>query len=133
MCLFQIVGCIVTMGVAIFIFALAFSDDIRNDLSSINEHGRAVTNQLKFAKQLCVFTQYHSESKQLNYFLFTKATSTFASSFNLLFLHDSRVIGKKISIVFQPLFIVIFVWSIITICSGMLVVQLAFVEYLFMN
>lgn len=79
MCLFQIVSCIVTLGIGAFIFAIAICDDIKSDLNSTEQFTIARRNRFKIAKQLSNFVQYHSESKQL---ILLSKNSTIAGLFS---------------------------------------------------
>lgn len=65
-CLFLAVSCIVTLGVGGFIFGLAISKDIINDLSSIKEN----ENTEEIRKDLIEFIKYHSEMRKFVSFHF---------------------------------------------------------------
>lgn len=121
-CLFLVISCILTLGIGLFIFGLAFCDDIENDLNSIKEK----ENRSKTVKQLSEFIRYHSESLQLIVFCFFFNLSF---EFYLYSYTSFRLINSDFSTIFQPIFLVLFLWSTITICSGMLVIQSELVEY----
>lgn len=126
-CLFLAVSCIVTLGIGVFIFGLIMCDDIKNDLSSIRKCGYAADDKANTTKQFIQFIKYHSESRKLVSFSnFPKGS--FLIRFFLVLRFLSRLIGL-FSNILQPIFIVVLLWSTITICSGMLVIQSELVKY----
>lgn len=103
MCLFKITAACMTVGFGTFLLTISMTSDIKNDLISINKKAKTKKKRASALKQLTELIQYHSHAKQL---------------------------ANDFSNVFQPIFMVLFTWSVLTICTSMLLIQIDIVKEL---
>lgn len=68
--------------IGVFFIAIALTNDIKNDLNSINENAKMEDNRLEMMmKQLCKFIEFHSTLKQFSDLV---AMILFPSSYNYI-------------------------------------------------
>lgn len=128
-CMFLNISCFASLGIGAYMFAIAGCKDSRGDICQMNARKVskiAAKYQAKIMKQLSRFVLYHSQVKQLSicallllFGLTDNCNRRCIVSFRLF--HD-------FSDVFQPLFVVVFSWSMLTICSALLIIQTEIVE-----
>lgn len=63
---YTFVACEATFEGGLFAFTLSFTEDIRNDVKSLNENAKSQTNRFQTLKQISDFVQYHSTFKRLS-------------------------------------------------------------------
>lgn len=103
MCLCTITAVCIAVGFGTFLLTISMTKDIKDDLILINKIAKIKKNRTPALKQLTELIRYHSKAKQL--------------------AHD-------FSDVFQPIFMVLFTWSILTMCTSMLLIQIDIVSEL---
>lgn len=66
--LFNLLGFCITLEIGAFMFMLAATEDIQQNLHSINEYTGSKRRHQQLSKQLINFIDYHSTMKQLSKF-----------------------------------------------------------------
>lgn len=116
-------ACALILGAAAFLYAIAASKCIKANLFSIAQCTRNKTNQ-NILDRFIEFIQFHSCVTQLS----LKSQSTFYHvGFNWPVQCFCRSIGN-FSDIYQRVFAIVFMWSMVTICSALLVLQLLLVQ-----
>lgn len=108
------------------LYIVALTEDIKRHLRDVNEAIKAGATLADINRQIADYIQYHADSKQLmeNVACSSPRTSlfTFWNSFSFICSIMDYFVGFL-----QPMFIVVFLWSTITICGVMLMIQIEIV------
>lgn len=81
---------------------IAFANDIETEFNNLNQQLRSERNDMKFKKKVCELIEFHSVARQ------------FAGDFTKAF---------------QWIYAFYFVWTTVTICCNLLMLQVIFVAY----
>lgn len=102
---------------------ISFGEDIEIELSTLNDAATKYSSKIKI--NLVNIIQFHSKAKQLssNSIFFLKQLCHNFSFEKCRFVFDFLDINEVIILIY-------FLWSISTICSTLLVIQMEIVEYL---
>lgn len=111
-----------SFGIAVFLYIATITEDVKFCLKSINKKAKRKKNQAHTFEQLKDFIQLHSVAKQLSKICLT------STKFVTVLFHKYRLV-RDFSTIYQPIFMFTFTWSLITICSAMLMLQLELVQY----
>ena len=128
----SIVTCTMSYGIGASGIALTLAKDMKGFLHSINVNVRNDGKREHILKRFIGFIQTHAANKGLSTFD-VKAFEFFKNSFQNIQYFFSCVCfraGRIFSDIYQPLFAVLFAWSLGTICGSMLMIQMEIVEYL---
>lgn len=115
--LFYFISCLTTLKIGTLLYTITITEDIKRSVHSINTNGRLKKNVQIFT-ELTNFVQFHLEARQLStaqevksiiYDKFTKFPF-----FRLVY---------DLSDIFQPLYVVMFSWSISEISGSLLLIQ----------
>lgn len=129
--LLYLISCILSLAIGSYIFAIASTKEIRRNIRDFNKVVMVNDEQTKPDKrsylisQFSVFIHAHSTVKQLSIHCKWDLPQRTIINWDIKFI--SRV-ATDFSNVFQPIFMVLFSWSIIAICSLMLLIQIEIVE-----
>lgn len=123
-CFFIYVSSITSFGIGLFWFSVALSKDMKYSLNSVKPKKKTKDMELEILKKLSKFIRIHNLSKQLseinlNIQRLPKNYETF--------LNHRKIEG--FSVLMQPLFMVLFTWSILSICFSMLMFRMHLVRY----
>lgn len=108
-----------------YLWLLSMAEDIKCDMESINQNARFKRSRLDVTKQFSGLVQYHAKIVQLS--LFQNRVSTPLGNNENAF--SSRV-AKDISNLAEFIYSLLFTWSLFSICSSMMLLQMEIVEYL---
>lgn len=109
------------------VIMIAFSDDIKAQLSVLNEINGLNKNEAQIGtKQFFEIVEFHSNAKQLrkSQFLFLFAINEYSRHLYSIF----RLINDFTAI-FSFMYFGYFAWTILTICDTLLILQVELVEY----
>lgn len=123
--LFFFVSCCVSLGIGIYMVVTSLTEDIKIILNSINENAKFKRNRLKLSKEIYNALEFHATAMRLN-----KCVDNFIIPFkcDIIILFDFRLV-RDTSAVAQPIFMILFSWSCITICGGFLIITMGLVSY----
>lgn len=119
---------VVSVGIAGYLFSVAVIKDIKCILQAIDENSKTKARSKQIYKQFCELIDLHSTIKQLSHvhFVCVCVLKLFINFFFVFFRALSCF-----SDVYQPIFIFLFLRSLLTLCCAMLVIQMELVEYNF--
>lgn len=128
--IFLYVGSITSLGIGAFLFLISGCRDVMCNLTSINKMAKSKRHHLKCLKHISAFIRLHSDMKQLcdcnlNKFYFQ---NSFINGNRNFFYCCFRLV-RDFSKFWQPIFLTLFAWSLISICGTMLMIQIEIVQY----
>lgn len=125
---------ITASGVALYLYAMTITEDIKISLNAINEDAKKNKTRLQAFKRLKDFIQLHSFAKQLSKswwnFIFILYLSIESIEFNFLFFSCSLSLIHDYSNIYQLIHMIIFAYSLAAICASMLLFQIELVQYI---
>lgn len=117
-------------GIGVYMYTTVFVKDIKNNLNTMNEMAQSKKQRSQLSNQLADTFRTHSNGKELSILLvfwvkdstctWPILTSLNFFVLNLFFLFRLMQYGSDIA---QPIFMVLFLWSVITICGAMLILN----------
>lgn len=124
--------CIIAFAVGSYHFTMAMNKCIKMSLFGINQHSNAEVDRPILLGQLDELIELHSSAKQLSEMRFKINLSLewhtqnkdISSSFIFRFISDFTNL-------FEIFITTLFVWSLVTICGALLMIQYQFVIYCF--
>lgn len=117
------VAILVAIAINSYFIVVAVAQNLRDDLESIGENAKNISDRTKMIKHISNFTRFHSYSKQLSDFcVYSLHIETNPKIFFMYF----RLIDDFVGI-FQPVFMVEFTWCLATISGTMLMFQVEIV------
>lgn len=126
--LYMIGAAIVSFEIGCYLVEMEFIADIKNEVNSFNEIAKSEKNKSKTLTQLSVLIQFHTHVKQLSIFILSSLSNCVSPNCLSAFFYFLRLFFD-VSNVTEPMLTVLFSWSIITICSAMLIGQMIIVQY----
>lgn len=122
---FSVLSSLATLGIGAFLFAVLATKDIIQSMKSIDKSAMSEKRQSKTFKRFSDFILIHSTVKQFSNYAFK-----WKNQFSYLIKTNWLLrLFMDFSDIFQPLFMAIFSWSLITICITMLMFQTEMVRY----
>lgn len=117
--LFYFVSCLISLKIGTLLFSIAITKDIKRSLHSINKMAKSNNKHAQIFIELTNFVEFHLKAKQLSiaYKAKFKINNNFTQFSSFRLVHG-------LSELFQPLYIVLFSWSISEISGSMLLIQL---------
>lgn len=123
---FLFVACMTCIGVESYIFAVSVTEDIKSLLKCMNRFSKPKKHQSKIKQQLFVYIRTHSTVKQLSDNCESIIPIIFEYHPKSKFPH--RLI-EDFTRLFQPMLTLLVIWSLITMCGTMLMVQAEIVRH----
>lgn len=106
-----------------YLWLLSMTEDIKCDLESINRNSKFTKSRLQIVRQFSELVHFHAKMIQL---------STFGSS-SLKKMNKHKIsisrLAKDISKLTEFVYSLLFAWSLLSICSSMMLLQMKIVEY----
>lgn len=118
---FILMACTLVISFGTFLFLIMTSKIIKRSLRSINKSAKQKHNRTSTLKELSQFIEFHSIVKQLS-----RLTSMFLKLFIIWSIFCSLV--DDFSIFIQPILITLFLWSLVTLCNALLMIQIQMVH-----
>lgn len=112
---------------------LSFAKDIKSNWNSAEEMSSSKGSPQKFKQQIYKCIQIHSTAKELRWIRTKFMMCYFSCSFNLThfcFVHLIFRFVSEFSSIYEFTITVYFVWSLLTICGTLLLVQIELVAFL---
>lgn len=120
---FYFVACSSTIAIAVYLFTMDATNDIIENLQSINEAAKSEENLSNAMIQIAEFIEYHSILKQLSQHVLRHIDTTVHSwcSFWKFYSHRSMNVISK---VFQPKSVILLSFSVVLLGCTMLTIQI---------
>lgn len=124
---FSVIVCLVSVGIGFFSVVVLLARELRHTVKAMNNNAKSKDKRNQVIKQLPDFIQTYSTSHQLSIKLsaICHCHNIFISIPNSLFY---RVINNYLEL-YQPVYIVLYIFSIAAIGVAMLIVQMELVQY----
>lgn len=123
------VACAVSTGIGIYLWASTFTLDIKNHIRIVNDIvnlGNSDDNHLRLSKQLYETIEFFTVVKQLSGIKnIYKSVNFWLANKWIKFINRLLRNGSKLV---QSIFPILFTWSLITICGGMLLISIETVK-----
>lgn len=119
-------ACLVALGFGSFLIAMASSRCLKGCLYSISQNTKPKANLKRVLGHFIEFIELHTHVKQLseyNLWHILSNTQYMADSFT-----NFRLV-RQFSYIFQPMLAALFLWSLVTICGALLIMQIELVEH----
>lgn len=125
---FAIAAPLLSVPIASYLYGIALNKIIKGSLFAINRSIRAEkTDQFSFLKQIVEFIDVHSSANQLSESIID--CSFVLNIFDFFVYLFFRLISS-FSGLFQNFITIHFVWSLVTICGAMLMIQILSVQFI---
>lgn len=116
---FYFVACSSTIAIAVYLFTMDATNDIIENLQSINEAAKSEENLSNAMIQIAEFIEYHSILKQLSQHVL-RHINTWCSFWKFYSHRSMNVISK----VFQPKSVILLSFSVVLLGCTMLTIQI---------
>lgn len=127
---FTFIFCHFSFAIACGLFLIAIiTKNVKNNLKSIDESAGADRNRSETVKLIADFIETHSFLKQLSVFCVCAISFHASRIQNEPRLQFYRV-TDDFSNIFQITLVVLFMWSLVTISSAMLLIQMQIVQFI---
>lgn len=116
--------CVIALAIGFYLYLIAMQKCIKQNLAAIERHIQSKTEQKFIRNQLIEYIQFDSKVKRW-------AHSKIFIKFNMnAFLYCCNYLRliNDFSDVFQHFITIVFIWSLVTICGALLMVQLTLVQ-----
>lgn len=124
---FFVMASTTTIGIGTYLFLLAPIKDIKATVFSIDKKDKSKKTRIENVQQLCEFVEFHADTKQLSSLRSFEILTRFkCERFKIPFSFIFRL-ASEFSDMFQPILFSIFTCSYASICTTMLMLQLAIV------
>lgn len=121
-----IVSIILSFGIGSFLIAITSTNEIKSVFIIVNEKLRLKSERSLALNRFTELVECHSMLKQLSKLKISRKKDATAINQKLPVFR----LTTKFSGFFQPIFMAVFLWSLVTICITMLMLQMAIVKYL---
>lgn len=115
-------ACVLALGFGCYSYLMAMAECIKQNLCAIRRNIRKSRQKKHLWEQLKEFIEFHSRAKQLRMNCCIKQINLYQIKITMLFNWTPRMV-QDFSDVFQHFVLIVFVWSLIEICSAMLQLQ----------
>lgn len=117
-------GGIFVLAIGCFLYGIAMTKCIKGSLFAVSQNAHAKPDRI--LKQLAEFTEFHSRVKQLSIIFINKKLSL-QMSIHLLLIR----LVRDFSDIYQGIITVLFLWSLVSMCGALLMIQIKLVQYSF--
>lgn len=121
-------ACIISFAFGCYLLGIAMTKLIKRSLFAIDQSICAKIDQQRILDQLAEFVELHSTIKQLCTISVGNSHTIDIQHFNSHLIYFSLI--SDFSDIFEGFITILFIWSLVSICGAMLMIQMQLVPYI---